>query len=162
MDPSVRERESNMPRVTAAEKGAAPKATTGIYSYGSKTAVIPKTQFDFDLTKFRDPGGQKQFKDVVGTHETVKKWMIDDEDSAKQVNAIISDALLIADDLIKPKARMDGSKTEIAPISAWVSISFHDFHGKWAAPAVAELVADALDKAGYNICVTHYGLSGNR
>ena len=142
----------------SSDNSTAPKATIGIYSYGSKGSVFPKTQFDFDLTKFRDPGGQKQFNGVIGTHSSVKEWMKEDE----RVSALISDCKLIADDLVKPKPRVDGSKTEVTAQSAWLSIAFHDFHGKWAAPAVAELVADALNDAGYTICVTHYGFSSSQ
>src|SRR3990167_5418139 len=110
-----------MPRITVTSKAEAPKATVGIYSYGIKGSVQPKAQFDFDLTKFRDPSGQKQFSGVLGTHVSVKEWMKDDE----RIAALIADCKLIADDLIKPKMR-DGKA--MAAQSAWLSFAFHDFH----------------------------------
>lgn len=141
--------------------GTTTKPTTariGLYSFGDKGKVRPSTQFTFDVTKFRDPAGQKQFNGVSnGTHQAVRQWMKEDE----RVAGIIAHCKLLANDLVKPKTRTNGNRTEIATVSAWLSISFMDHHGRWAAPAITELVADALCDAGYDVVVTHSGLPDN-
>ena len=144
-----------MPRVSSDSKD--PAATIGIHSFGEKAGgTIPKVQFEFDVTKFRDPGGQKQFSKFNGTTAAVRDWVGEDERAA----AIISTCLLLADDQIKLKARNDGTVTRIESASQWLSISFRDFHGKWVAPAIAELVANALVKEGYPVTVIHHNLMG--
>lgn len=146
-----------MARISSISGGGStnPRATVGVFSYGTKGNVIPKVQFDFDVTKFRDPTGQKQFKGTNGISPDVRDWVGEDE----RVWAVIQDCLLLADDLVKPKSQSTGGvKMEVAPVSGWLSFAFHDYHGKWAGPAVAELVAEALSKAGYVVATTHYGL----
>ena len=141
-----------MPRFSTAPNSLTP--TVGIYSFGVKGNITPKCQFTVDVTKFRDPSGQKQFKNLNGIDPEVRDWVGEDARMA----GVVENCLLIADDLLKPKAVADGEKTTVAPASAWLSIAFKDHHGRWAAPAVAELVAEALSKAGFTVATTHYGL----
>ena len=147
-----------MPRVVAGTTHVPHDADIGLYSFGAKGGVFPNVQFEFDCTTLRDPTGQKQFAALTGTHDSVKAWIKEDE----KVCAIISSCRLLANDLIKPKPRTDKSGTEMVQVSRWLSFSFKDFHGKWAAPARAELVADALDTDGYKVTVVHYGLLTNK
>ena len=129
-----------------------PKVQIGVYSFGSKGPATPKSQFEFDVSKFRDPAGQKQFKGGCGVDPDVRAWVGEDD----RVPAIIANCLLLAEDLIRAKPSTTGARTE-APAD-WLSFSFRDFHGRWASPAVAELVADALSRAGYVVAVKHFGL----
>ena len=131
-----------------------PKPVIGVYSFGAKGGKSPVTQFECDVTEWRDPAGQKQFKKVNGTHPDVRGWMKED----KRVQAVINHCLLLADDLVKPKSREVGETTQVEALSGWLSFSFKDHHGKWAAPAVAELVARALSNAGYFVGVRHVNL----
>jgi hypothetical protein len=132
-----------------------PKPTIGIYSYGVKGSARPTAQFDFDVSKWRDPSGQKQFAGrTSGQEPEVRDWAGEDN----RTEAVISACLLLANDLVKPHPRGNGTTTTLIPESAWLSFAFHDVHGRWAAPAIAELVADALDKAGYTVAVAHHGL----
>jgi RNase adaptor protein for sRNA GlmZ degradation len=36
-----------------------------------------------------------------------------------------------------------------------ITIGLEDRHGRWIAPAVGELVAEALDAAGFKVSITH-------
>ena len=147
-----------MPRVAAGPSTVPMDADIGIYSFGEKGNVTPKVQFEFDCTSLRDPTGQKQFANLTGTSVAVREWIKADD----RVNAIVASCRLLANDLIKPKPRTSFGKTEMIQVSKWLSFSFKDFHGKWAAPAMAELVADALDLDGYKVTVVHYGLPPNK
>lgn len=139
-----------MPRVPFNSKGERPQI--GIYSYGT---VVPQDfagQFEFDVTTLRDPTGQQQFKGLNGLYPAVRDWVGSD----RRVSIIIKDILLLADDMAKPKTKEGRAQPE--PISPYVSFAFKDYHGKWIAPAVAELVADILDKEGFRVAVHHRGI----
>ena len=133
-----------------------PKPVVGVYSFGSKVSTgRPQAQYEFDITTMRDPSGQKQFvKESDGRSELVRKWIGEDD----RVPGIISFCRMLADDLVKPKTRTTENATRVEPVSQWLSIAFYDFHGKWAAPAIAEIVADALSDDGYTVAVKHYAL----
>jgi hypothetical protein len=110
----------------------------------------PAAQFEFDVSTFRDPVGQKQFNRAVGTCPDVRDWVAQD----RRVPGVVNVCRLLAEDLCRPHPK--GTGTEV--ISGWLSISFKDHHGKWIAPAVAELVANQLDKDGFNVIVLHHEL----
>lgn len=126
----------------------------GVYSFGDKCAKQPVSQFEFNVSKLRDPAGQKQFSSLSGVAPEVRDWVSAD----LRVAGIVADCRILANDLLTPKPVSDGIKTEVRATSKWVSFSFRDIHGKWISPAVAELVADALSKDGFNVTVTHWGL----
>lgn len=105
-------------------------------------------QYEFDVSTLRDPSGQVQFALVDGTFPQVRDWVKKD----RRVPIIVKDCLLLSDDLMKPKKK---NGEVIKPLSVWLSFSFVDHHGKWAAPSVAEIVADALSEAGYVVAVHH-------
>ena len=130
------------------------KPQIGVYSFGARFKEIPKAQFEFDVSKLRDPQGQKQFAGAAGWDPAVRDWVKADP----RIAGIINDCRLWAEDLLKERPQ---GGTNPSAISCWTSFSFRDFHGKWAAPAVAELVADALSKDGWRVSVHHYGQSLN-
>ena len=126
----------------------------GVYSVGSKAKTSTDrqfAQFEFDVSHFRDPTGQKQFRGKSGLAPEVQTWVKDDV----RVPGLIQNCLILADDLVKPKANTEGDTTRMAAASQWLSFSFKDHHGIWAAPAIAELVANALSDAGYTVAVLH-------
>lgn len=121
-----------------------PPLNITIHSYGSVTKNKPACRYLIDVIKLRDPVGQKDFivKDFLGTDRDVQDFVKEDE----RVPAIIDECVNIV------AAHVGGNK------EPYVSIGFHDHHGRWIAPAVAELVADGLDAAGYPCAVTHHEL----
>lgn len=128
------------------------RPTIGVYSLGSVNGGDRQfSQFEFRVDKLRDPCGQKQFYGMSGRNVEVQTWLKVDE----RVDAITKECLLIADDLVKPKPREDGTRTEVRPASTWLSFAFKDFHGKWIAPAMAEIVAQALSDVGYTVALFH-------
>lgn len=121
------------------------KPNIGVYSYpkdGHKT--VTTGQFEFDVSTFRDPSGQKTFAGLNGLDKYVIEWVGQD----RRVAVLIRDCKLLAEDLVRPK--LDGKS-----ICEWFSIAFKDHHGKWIAPAIAEIVADALSNDGFNVAVYH-------
>ena len=137
--------------------GSDTKPSIGVYSYPTKGLSGVTAQFEFDVSGFRDPAGQKQFKGrtklseagslvpLNGVDSEVYEWVAKDP----RIPAIIGDCRILAEDQIRPKA--DGKA-----LSVWLSLSFKDYHGIWIAPAVAELVANALSDDGFNIVVHHF------
>ena len=136
-----------MPRV--GREATTIKPTIGVYS-SDTTNKNTAGQFEYDVTSFRDPAGQKQFVGLNGTHPTVRDWMKLDH----RVNVIVQECMLLADDLVKEK-KADDKVTP--PVCNWLTFTFKDFHGKWAGPAIAEIVTDALSDAGYMV-VTYHGV----
>jgi len=131
-----------------------PKPTIGVYSLGLKSNkgnAKQFAQFEFDVTKFRDPTGQKQFKGKSGLDKEVQAWVREDA----RVESVVKDCLLLADDLVTVRVKTEGSKTESTAASGWLSFAFRDHHGLWAAPAIAEIVARALSEKGYVVVIMH-------
>ena len=139
-----------MPRVAFSSKGDRPQI--GIYSYGTSKQQDYTGQFEFDVSLLRDPAGQKQFLGFNGLYPQVRDWVGVD----RRVPIIIRDCQLFADDMALPKPKEGQDKP--APISPYISFAFKDFHGKWIAPAVAELVADVLSKKGFRVAIHHRGI----
>lgn len=126
------------------------KPSIGIYSFGDNCVKPPAAQFEFNVSLFRDPIGQKQFNRAYGTQPDVRDWVAQD----KRMPGVIQMCQLLAEDLIRPHKKGDHTES----ISSWLSISFKDHHGKWIAPAVAEAVANQLDADGFNVIVLHHEL----
>lgn len=131
-----------------------PRPQIGIYSFGLNTVKQPSAQFEFDVSKFRDPVGQKQFNRALGTCPDVRDWVGQD----KRVAGVIQMCQLLAEDLVRPHKKADGKEEAI---SGWLSISFKDHHGKWISPAIAELVANQLDADGFSVIVLHHEIVGS-
>ena len=142
-----------MPRATSVNDPNF-KPQIWIYSYATAAQKSMAGQFEFDVSQFRDPAGQKQFlgRDVCGIDAEVRDWVGQD----RRVPALVKECRLLAEDLIRPKQTgiTNGVPQEKAPCQ-WLSISFRDHHGKWIAPAIAELVANALSDDGFTITVYH-------
>ncbi len=134
-----------MPRVRPNDKNMKPQI--GVYSFADTTPASTG-QFEFDVSKFRDPMGQKQFVNLNGTHPDVRKWVAQDP----RVGVVVQECMLLADDLVKAKSNNGG---ELKSVCDWLSISFKDHHGKWTSPAITEIVAEVLSDAGYNVVVHH-------
>ena len=117
----------------------------GVYSYPTKKSPNSAGQFEFDVSNFRDPAGQKQFSQAPnGLAKEVVEWVRQD----RRVPIIVKDCILLAEDLVR--LRPDGRST-----CGWLSFGFKDYHGKWIAPAVAEAVAESLSEAGFNVATHH-------
>lgn len=114
-----------------------------IYSL-KKDSVKVSLELDIDVSSFRDPLGHKtltkEFND--GRAMAVRDWIKVDP----RIPGLIESILLYTyDKLIHGKQRQ-------------LVIGFRDHHGKWIAPAVAEIVADALDKKAFTVGVLHDAL----
>ena len=120
----------------------------GVYSFGTQSSDKPVAQYEFDVSKLRDPQGQQQFKNRFGWDLEVRDWMKEDS----RLRALVQDCRLLAADLLGQRPKGSGAA---ASISTWTSFSFKDFHGRWISPAVAELVADALSADGWRVTVHH-------
>lgn len=118
-------------------------ARVNLYSFGKVTQHPPSPRLLYELFNFRDPIGQPQFavfKD--GRSISVQEWLRQD----KKVTAVIDEVVAL-------------SKHAIETLNeTFISVGFLDHHGKWISVALAELCADALDKAGLAVSVTHRGL----
>lgn len=101
-------------------------AKVGIYS--AKIGAIPNSTYIIDVSNFRDPMGQKEFRKLDGRDEKVKEWI----NSDRRVPALIDAVAQVA---------IDAAKN--AGVN-YLSICLYDHHGKWIAPALAEIVADKL------------------
>lgn len=139
-----------MPRITSCTgKPNQTRPEVGVYSAGKEIGESKIAgQFEYDVTSFRDPTGQKQFAGLNGTYPQVRDWVSED----RRMAVLISECMLLADDMLEEK-NIEGQKPKAA--STWLSFSFRDYHGKWVAPAVAEAIANALSDAGYNVFVHH-------
>ncbi len=122
----------------------------GVYSFGTITDGGPNAQFEFDVSTFRDPAGQKQFAGALGIDPDVRDWVCED----RRVPAIVNMCEIIAEDLIRPHAKGEGTET----LSQWLSFAFKDHHGKWIAPAIAEAVSNKLSEAGFIVITLHHDI----
>lgn len=128
------------------------RPTIGVYSLGGAHGSPRQfAQFEFDVSKMRDPAGQQQFRGKTGLVLEVQTWMRADS----RIDLVVKECKLLADDLVKPKALTEATTTRVVPASTWLSFAFKDHHGRWAAPAVAEIVAKALSDAGYTVAIFH-------
>ena len=122
----------------------------GIHSYSSRKGVVPTAQWEFDVSAFRDPMGQKQFQGKNGNIPEIVTWVCQD----KRVPAVLDLCAILAEDLLRPHMVNGANKS----ICSWVSIAFKDTHGTMIAPAVAEAVADKLSNMGFIVAVSHHAL----
>lgn len=112
-----------------------------VFSGGRTTPLVAK--YVIDVSTVRDPTGQKAFHRFGdGRHPDVQKWMAPDP----KVKAIIREAGILAAQHIT------------AMKDSFLGIGVQDHHGRWAAPAMAEMIADYLADAGYRVSVLHRGL----
>ena len=118
-------------------------AQVSIVSHGDAPPVL-KSRFTFDCTRLRDPEGQPQLKSLDGDHMLVRLWV-----SADPRVKLMSDmCLLYVNDMLRE-----------TPSKNFITFAFRDKKGKWIAPAVAEVVATALEQKGLRVHVAHEQLS---
>jgi hypothetical protein len=125
------------------------KAELGIYSFGKDSPNrVPTCQYYIDVAGLRDPGSsgliRKEYKD--GRAGGVQSYIKEDP----RVTAVIEQIRMIAFMHLRSQARDN----------KWLSFGLMDHHGRWIAPAVAELAAEELDRLAYDISVFHADLAG--
>ena len=113
------------------------QASIGIYSIGAETKINSIPMYEFEVIQFRDP--MHRFPDLTGTDPVVKEYLKEDPKTA----AIIQTVLLLAADHVDH----GGSK--------WLTIAFRDYHEKWIARGLANIVADALCEQEYKVSVIY-------
>jgi hypothetical protein len=127
-----------MPRVDHA------KAELGIYTFGKDSPNRPgSVQYIIDCAGLRDPGSSGSLRKTYtdGRPGEVQQYVNEDP----RVRAIIETIRTIAFMHLRSQGA-DGK---------WLSFGLQDHHGKWIAPAVGELAADALSNAGYGVSLHH-------
>jgi RNase adaptor protein for sRNA GlmZ degradation len=96
----------------------------------------------------RDPMSNRGFKQKFadGRPGEVQKFVAEDP----RYDAILDTVKFLAHTQLR----------SAAATGKWLTISIRDHHGKWIAPAVGELLADALTRDGYKVHVYHQDLFG--
>jgi hypothetical protein len=122
----------------------------GVYSTGRVVKEAVNAQYVINVEGLRDPLSNRgfRFSKEDGRDREVMSFVEDDP----RVSAIRDEVLLLAHLNFKAPGQT----------SAWISFLFKDVHGKWIAPAVAELIADSLIAANYKVSVHHWGLGGKK
>ena len=120
------------------------QAQVNIYSYGRKTAHPPAAKYVLDVRNFRDPVGNMSIRKTCesGIATAAQEFVAEDD----RIPILIEEFIGLCFAHLKM-----GRET-------YVSIAFVDHHGRWVAPAVAEIVAAGIERAGYSISVRHQGL----
>lgn len=134
-----------MPRV------APTNAEVGLYTWGTKIVrqYHPSVNYAINVAGLRDPSSNRGFNKKYADGRPAEVCEFVKEDSRYEA---ISDTIQM---LTHMHLRGEGRDNR------WLSIGVVDFHGKWIAPAVAELVANELSQAGYRVSLFHYDLKGN-
>lgn len=131
-----------MPRV------APSAAEIGIYTWGSKVprSYTPIASYIVDVAGLRDPQSNRGFKKrhPHGCAGEIQEYVKEDPRYPA-----ISDMVKMLAHLHLRSDAQDGK---------WLTIALVDFHGRWIAPAVAELVSDELSSAGFRVSCFHYDL----
>lgn len=136
-----------MPRVST------PSAEIGIYSFGrltnTKDRMPVSAQYFIDVSGLRDPSSNRGFRKLYddGRAEDIQNYVKDDP----RIDAIF--------DAVRMIAHLNLRSPQTADLK-WLSIAFRDHHGRWTAPAVAEIIGDRLSNVGYKVSVWHYDLKG--
>lgn len=119
-------------------------AEVGIYTYGKKvTTTPPTTAYVIDVCGLRDPQASGEMRRANGDGRThaCQQYVAED----KRVQAII--------DEIKLLTHMH--KRSSAADQKWLSFAIADYHGRYLAPAIGELAANALSNLGYKVSCWH-------
>lgn len=106
----------------------------------SKTGL----ELDINVSVFRDPLGHKTLTKAFhdGRAIAVMEWVNLDPRMAGLKETI---TLYVYDKIVHGKQNK-------------LIIGFRDFHGRWIAPAVAEIIADTLSAKAFQVGVLHDGL----
>lgn len=119
------------------------QAEVVIYTYGKMTTPLPCVKYYVNVAQYRDPSGQKQLKALDGTALSVQEFMTAD----KRVPLLVSEIEALAHLHVR------------AGKESHITVGLEDHHGKWIAPAIAELVAARLDKVGFRVATVHRALT---
>jgi RNase adaptor protein for sRNA GlmZ degradation len=111
-------------------------AKVNIVSFGRVTVTPPGPKYSIDVTGLRDPSCQfaKTHKD--GRSPDIQAWLRADP----RVDIIVREIKQLC------AVHLDSMK------ETYLSIGFVDHHGKWIAPAIAEIVAAEIL---YTVSVEH-------
>lgn len=128
------------------------QAELGIYTYGRLVPreAPPMSQYVIDVAGLRDPLSNRGFKHKYSDGRPGEVQDFVREDS--RMNAILDTVKLIAHMQLRSMAG-DGK---------WLSFGIRDHHGKWIAPAVGEILADELSRAGYKVALHHHDVGGQK
>lgn len=112
-------------------------ACIGLYSVPT-SKPIPDIIFNwkFDVSKFRDPIGQKDLRNLDGRDTKVQAFLLEDPRMKPLLHAV---------------------KLIAAQKDKWTSIAFFDHHARYISVGIVELVARELDSTGLNIYISHQG-----
>lgn len=116
-----------------------PGASITVHSYRNN-GYAPLIRWTCDASNFRDPIGQKQFKYLNGKSESVRDFVAKDP----RVKVVIEEFCALAHVVIKEANER------------YVSFGVSDRHGLYIAPAIVEMLADALRTEGFQVYVQHH------
>lgn len=109
-----------------------------------KTGGKEYMQYVIDLSAFRDPQGQPQFRDLDGRSPAVQNWIKSDP----RLPALLDGVTLQVRDALDNRHQV------------YTSIGLKDHHGKWISVAVATLLADHLSDRGYRVFFSAFHIWG--
>lgn len=123
-------------------------AEVGIYTYGnkSKNPNRPQVNYVVNVERIRDPQSNRGFKKTYADGRAGEVLDFVKEDP--RMEAILDNIRIICHTHLRSPAA-DGH---------WLAIGIMDHHGHWIAPAVGELVCNALCRDGYKVNIAHYDL----
>lgn len=119
----------------------------GIYSWGSSPKAPgrwPATQYEFDLSAFRDPKGNPSTRLLNDGLDNDVVEFIKQDPRYPGIEEIVE--MLVSD-------YIDGKR------GVWITFGFRDYHGTYISPAVAEAVRRALTAKGYRVYASHVSLA---
>ena len=108
-----------------------------VYYHTHKSRHAIPTAYSIDLSSLRDPMGRKELRKLDGSSMEVQNFLAEDS----RVGPIIRTVHSLAHDILRVQA------------SKYMSVTFHDHHGKWISQGVARMVGDYLSERGFKVCV---------
>lgn len=116
-----------------------PSSSITVHSYRGN-ANVPLVRWSVDVSNYRDPIGQKHFKHLNGKSEVVREFVAKDP----RVKVVIEEFCTIAHVTIKEAKE------------SYVSFGLYDRHGLYIAPAIAEMLVEALRAEGFQVYAQHH------
>lgn len=131
------------------------KSQVTIYSFGDGYTNKPTCRYLVDLNGVRDPLGQADFRVSFdhGYQPAVAEWIGADD----RIQATVHACRMIVATELDIKRVKDGAMPAYGTMG-YCTIGLTDKLGKWISPAVALLVASALDKDGVSVSVVNLSL----
>jgi RNase adaptor protein for sRNA GlmZ degradation len=115
----------------------------GLHAVGTKGGEPGILRYMFDLSRFRDPIGQPILRYQDGRSKSVQEFVQGD----KRLPALINEVRILVYDAIKNQDEK------------YIAIGFCDYHGRLISSAVAEIVADELERDGFVVGVNHHAIN---